>query len=172
MRSQLMRRQLVHCCPAHERLFLLAVFLSSALAACGGNDGPAGTDDGPAFPPQGHVWIVFGADTVTAEIADTDEEREHGLMNRDSLPDGEGMLFAWTNEDIRSFWMKNTYFPLDIAFLDRTQTVINVSQMQAQTETIHRSDRPAMFALEVSQGWFAPRAIGAGSRASFVFGPR
>ena len=167
MRSQLMRRQ-----PARSYPPLLALFLCSATVACGADNGPAGTDDGAAFPPQGEVWIVFGADTVTAEIADTDEDRERGLMNRDSLPDGEGMLFVWTDEDIRSFWMKNTYFPLDIAFLDRTQTVINVSQMEAQTETIHRSDRPAMFALEVPQGWFAPRAIGEGSRASFVFGPR
>jgi uncharacterized membrane protein (UPF0127 family) len=156
----------------HGLTALFCLLLVTASAACTADvGGPAGTGEGSPSPPQGHAWVVFGADTVTAEVADTDEEREQGLMYRQNVASGAGMLFVWTDEDIRSFWMKNTYVPLDVGFLDRNQVLINVRQMEPDTQEIHSSDAPAMFALEVPQGWFASRSIAAGTRAVFVFGP-
>jgi hypothetical protein len=82
------------------------------------------------------------------------------------------MLFVWVDEDIRSFWMRNTYIPLDVAFLDRSSVVLNIRQMEPETEDLHYSEGPAMFALEVPRGWLALKGIGPGNRAEIVFGPR
>jgi uncharacterized membrane protein (UPF0127 family) len=129
-------------------------------------------DSETQLPPRGHAWVIFGTDTITAEIADTPETRGRGLMFRNELPDDEGMLFIFEEEGIRSFWMQNTFIPLDIAFLDRTLAVIDIRQMQPQSETLHTSSGPAMYALEVPQGQLAERGITTGARPRVVFGAR
>jgi len=124
------------------------------------------------LPPRGYAWVIFGNDTITAEIADTPQTRERGLMFRDELPEDEGMLFVFEGEAIRSFWMQNTFIPLDIAFIDRTLAIVDIRQMQPQTEVLHTSAAPAMYALEVPQGQFAARGITVGQRPRIVFGAR
>ena len=116
--------------------------------------------------------MILGADTIEAEVARTDQEREKGLMRRRSVPDGTGMLFVFTDEAVRSFWMSDTYVPLDVAFLDANLTVIDIQQMEAETTDAHDSAGAAMFALEVRKGWFAAHRIRTGARAELVFGPR
>lgn len=130
------------------------------------------TAGGRQLPPRGFAWVIFGADTIVAEIADTPETRERGLMFRNELPDNEGMLFIFEEEGIRSFWMQNTFIPLDIAFLDRTLTIVDIQQMMPQTAVLHTSAAPAMYALEISQGQFAEREITVGARPRIVFGAR
>ncbi len=159
----------------------LAIFV----AACAGEpeDGSAApsanrtvaeaSDPAPASAPaprRGTAWVIFGADTVTAEVADTPEARERGLMHRTDLGENEGMLFVFSDTRIRSFWMRNTYIPLDIAFLDRDLVIVDIRQMEPEDETLVDSARPAMFALEVHQGWFARRGIEVGARAQVVWG--
>lgn len=122
------------------------------------------------FPPPGHAWVIFGSDTVLAEVARTPEARERGLMFRQELPRGRGMLFVFPEVAIRSFWMRNTFIPLDIAFLDEHLVVVDIQAMEPQTEDLHQSLRPAMFALEVPQGWFAEKGIRLGDTARVVFG--
>jgi uncharacterized membrane protein (UPF0127 family) len=61
-------------------------------------------------------------------------------------------------------WMKNTVLPLSVAFVDARGTIINIADMQPHTEDSHCSTRPARYALEMSQGWFAERGIRAGMR--------
>jgi uncharacterized protein len=117
-------------------------------------------------------WVVFGEDTVTAKVARTPGERERGLMGETRLDEGKGMLFVFEDEAARSFWMRNTVIPLDIAFLDRTQAIVDIRRMEPLSEEFHTSARPAMFALEVPQGWFEANGIAVGTRASIVFGPR
>jgi len=58
------------------------------------------------LPPPGQAWVIFGVDTVQAEVARTPAERERGLMFRESLAKGRGMLFVFPEAQIRSFWMK------------------------------------------------------------------
>ncbi len=157
--------------------FLVLLSLLAATACERPGDDPAATFAGdPAeagpLPPRGQAWVIFESDTVTAEIADTPEARERGLMFRDHLPDGQGMLFVFGDEATRSFWMRDTYIPLDIAFLDRSQSIVDIQQMEPETEEFHNSTRPAMFALEVPQGWFEEQGIGVGDRARIVFGRR
>jgi uncharacterized membrane protein (UPF0127 family) len=122
---------------------LTLLFAAVALPACERAD--AGVNPGgPPPPPPDHAFVIFGADTVTAEVADTSSELSQGLMGRTSLADGAGMLFVFQNEGIRSFWMKDTLIPLDIAFLNRLYEVVDVQEMEPLTENMHTSASPAM----------------------------
>jgi len=121
-------------------------------------------------PPSGKAWVIFGPDTVTAEVARTADERAQGLMYRDDVPAGTGMLFVFEDLAIRSFWMQNTYVPLDIAFMDASFEVVDIQQMEPLTTDPHESRAPAMFALEVAQGWLADQGIQTGAKPTVVFG--
>ena len=79
------------------------------------------------------------------------------------------MLFVFSDMAIRSFWMSNTYIALDIAFLDAEFKVVDIQAMEPQSTRSHNSRAPAMFALEVPQGWFAEHGIEVGSVARIVF---
>jgi uncharacterized membrane protein (UPF0127 family) len=124
----------------------------------------------PIGPPAGYAWVIFGADTVMAEVAATAEERSEGLMYRDEVPDGTGMLFVFPDNAVRSFWMANTYVPLDIAYLDPSFRVVDIIQMEPLVTESYVSGAPAMYGLEVRQGWFADQEIGVGAQAEIVFG--
>ncbi len=113
--------------------------------------------------------VIFGSDTVRAEVARTAEERGRGLMFRDAVPDGTGMLFVWDTEAERSLWMQNTYVALDVAFIDRNFTIVDIQQMEPETTDIHDGAKPAMFVLEVPQGWFAGKGIVVGDRCQLIF---
>lgn len=126
------------------------------------------TPDGAPRPGNGGVVrtheLVVGGITVNAEIADTPALRERGLMERDSLPENHGMLFVYPDEQQRSFWMRNTPIALDIAFLDRNGTIINIETMQPNDDTSHYSDGPMMYALEMKAGWFEAHGVEAGDQ--------
>jgi len=126
----------------------------------------------PAYPPAGYAWVIFGADTVVAEVAATAEERSEGLMYRDEVPDGTGMLFVFQDSQPRSFWMANTYVALDIAYMDPSYRIVDIVAMEALDTNNYPSSAPAMFGLEVRQGWFAENGIGVGDQAEIVFGVR
>ncbi len=121
-------------------------------------------------PPAGHAWVIFGADTVVAEVAATADERAEGLMYRDEVPDGTGMLFVFQNVEVRAFWMANTYVALDIAYMDANYTVVDIIAMEPLVTDSYPSRAPAMFALEVRQGWFEENGIAIGARATVEFG--
>lgn len=161
----------------------LAAGLVTAAAACGAGGGGAGEAESPggratvareqdaAKPAPGMAWVVFRADTVLAEVASLPEQRERGLMNRDSVPDGTGMLFVFPTTEERSFWMKDTHVALDVAFFDETYTIVSIKPLEPLDETLTDSEAPTAFALEVRQGWFAEHAIAVGAMAKVVFGP-
>lgn len=162
-------------------------------AACGsGNGGPARGEGGaasqaagaetaageraaapqaPSLPAPGMAWVIFGADTVLAEVASTQAAREKGLMDRSSVPDGTGMLFVFPRSEELSFWMKDTHVPLDIAFFGDSNQVISIKQMEPLDETLTDSGGASSLALEVRQGWFAEQGIEVGAVARIVFGP-
>jgi uncharacterized membrane protein (UPF0127 family) len=101
---------------------------------------------------------IHGA-KLTVEVAATPQTRETGLMNRFSLPQDHGMLFVFEGSEPRAFWMKNTYIPLSIAFVDSTGRILNIEDMRPRDESTHWSRGPAMFAIEVRQGWFAEKGV-------------
>lgn len=81
------------------------------------------------------------------------------------------MLFIFQDAQPRSFWMRNTFISLDIAYLDENLRIVDIQAMEPETEEGHPSAQPAMFALEVPRGWFAARGIQVGDQARLVFGP-
>jgi uncharacterized protein len=102
---------------------------------------------------------------LKVEIADTPQASENGLMFRDSLPEGQGMLFIFEQPKKASFWMKNTKIPLSIAFIDSAGKILEIKSMNPLDETVvpSGSDQVA-YALEVNQGWFARHAISNGAK--------
>jgi uncharacterized membrane protein (UPF0127 family) len=64
---------------------------------------------------------------VKADLADTPEKTEKGLMHRESLAENAGMLFAFDRNEPRVFWMKNTLISLDIIFINANHTVYSVA---------------------------------------------
>jgi len=123
-----------------------------------------------ALPPAGHAWVIFGADTVVAEVASTADERAEGLMYREQVPDGTGMLFVFRDNQVRSFWMANTYVALDIAYMDPSFRVVDIIAMEPLVTESYPSAAPSMYGLEVRQGWYAEQDVRVGSQAQIVFG--
>jgi uncharacterized membrane protein (UPF0127 family) len=115
--------------------------------------------------------VIFGADTVRAEVASTPEAREQGLMGRLEVPAGTGMLFVFPDHELRSFWMKDTFVSLDIAFFDAAFQVVDIKQMEAEDTNLTDAEAPSSFALEVMQGWLAEHGVEVGDTAQIVFGP-
>ena len=166
---------------ARRTVLVLATLPCLGLVCSGGNGEAAARQAqaaaaaaprvGPS-PPAGHAWVIFGADTVVAEVAATADERAEGLMYRDEVPDGTGMLFVFEDSQPRSFWMANTYVPLDIAYMDPSYRVVDIIAMEPLVTDSYPSEQPAMFGLEVRQGWFEENGIGVGAQAEIVFGVR
>jgi uncharacterized protein len=105
---------------------------------------------------------------LNAEIADSDSEREKGLMYRESLNENEGMLFVFEREKKLNFWMKNTLIPLDIAYIDRNGIINEIYHMKPLDVSVtYNSIKPAMFALEVNLGWFSRHKIKTGTKIEF-----
>jgi len=110
------------------------------------------------------VVLTIGGHKITAEVAGTEEHRMTGLMHRRMLPENRGMLFLFAEATYHSMWMMNTFVPLSVAFIDRDGTIINIEDMQPQTQATHAAARPAKYALEANQGWFAKRHIKPGTK--------
>ena len=92
--------------------------------------------------------------TVKAEIADTEESRQFGYMEREEIPDGTGMLFIFDRDQVLSFWMKNTPHPLSIAYIDSRGKIRNIYDMTPFSLASVVSTVSVRYALEVPQGWF------------------
>ena len=106
---------------------------------------------------------------LTAEIADTPQAAENGLMFRDSLPENRGMLFIFEQPKKASFWMRNTKIPLSIAYIDSTGKILEIKAMSALDETVVPStSNDVAYALEVNQGWFARHAIPSGAKVDGI----
>lgn len=110
------------------------------------------------------VQLTAGMHVIKAEVAADFSTRAQGLMYRKSLAPNGGMLFIFDEPAVQCMWMKNTLIPLSVAFLDERGTIVNIENMQPQTEQSHCATAPALLALEMSAGWFAQRGIKAGMK--------
>ena len=110
------------------------------------------------------VTLSINGHKLTAEVASTPEQRATGLMNRFSLKPDSGMLFIFERPEPLGFWMKNTYIPLSIAFIDPDGRILNIDDMAPQTEMTHWSRGPGLYALEMRKGWYAEHGVKAGDR--------
>ena len=110
------------------------------------------------------IDLTAGIHVIKTELAITPEQQQTGMMFRREMGSNEGMLFVNDEPGLRCFWMRNTLLPLSIAFIADDGTIVNVAEMDAQSEQSHCSARPVRYALEMNRGWFAKRGLKAGSR--------
>jgi hypothetical protein len=103
-------------------------------------------------PPSSyaHGRVIVNDVTFNVELAVTSNQQQTGLMYRNELPERQGMLFIFDEPTVRQFWMKNTFIPLDIIFIDADRRIINIRTMPAQTRQTCQSDRPALYVLEIA----------------------
>ena len=168
---------------------LLAAFAIVALTlACGsGDSGAVRTPPGFAPPSLYPVYTVNPADIryrltfsragggevdLYAERADTPEQRSRGLMFRDSLPEGAGMLFDFGGQTQSGFWMKNTTVPLSIAFIAANGGIIDIQDMEPLSEQLHYPAQPYLWAVEANQGWFERKGVAVGDTVLIPGGSR
>ena len=138
------------------------VLLSLVFPGCAREEG-SGRAEG-----DGKITIRVEGMPVRVEVAETQEKRRQGLMFRETLPANEGMLFVFEREQLLSFWMKDTYLPLSIAFISRDGEIVAIQDMEPLDErTFHQSPRPALYALEMNRGWFGRHEVAVGDRVEF-----
>lgn len=123
-----------------------------------------------AIPLFSRTKLKVGHKIISVEIADTPEKLSYGLMHRKSLGENEGMLFIFPQEQPLSFWMKNTYIDLSIAFFSKEKVLLEVKEMMAAKSELqshfetYQSTRPAQYALEMRRGWFTRNNIKVGNK--------
>jgi uncharacterized protein len=114
----------------------------------------------PQFKKEGELSFLKNQQKLTIEIADNEAETTQGLMYRRSMPDSCGMIFVMTDYEPQKFWMKNTYIPLDIIFLDESKKIVTI---QANTtpfsEAGVESYDKAKFVLEVNAGYCKRKGV-------------
>jgi len=110
--------------------------------------------------------LSAGMYRIDAQVAQTPSERQIGLMQRQSMPPQEGMLFIFERAGVQCFWMKNTLLPLTAAFVADDGTVVNLADMKPETTDSHCSSKPVRYVLEMNQGWFKARNVKAGFKLS------
>ena len=97
---------------------------------------------------------------LSLEIADNEQKRSYGLMNRKDMKPNSGMLFIWKDSQIRNFWMKNTHFNLDLFFLNKQGEIIEIfKNAKAFDETNIKSKNKVNFVVELKSGEY-PILIG------------
>ncbi len=122
----------------------------------------------------GQPWVELRGQRFSVEIADDHAERQRGLMFRDALPEGTGMLFLHDEQQPLGYWMKNTKIPLDILYFDSERRLVSASQGVPPCSLGDRcppypSSGPALYVLELNSGQAAKLGVEKGDE--LVFGP-
>ena len=107
-----------------------------------------------------------GMHVLDVQLAQTNEQRQIGLMWRKEMPQHEGMLFVFEQPATQCFWMRNTLIPLSAAFVADDGTIVNIADMKPQSDDSHCSEKPVRYVLEMNVGWFAKRQLKAGYKLS------
>ena len=142
-------------------LGLLALTLFSGWAS-----GCSGSDSGMPV-----ITLEVDGHSVRTEVAGTAATRARGLMYRKKMRKNSGMLFVYDKPEPLSFWMKNTYLPLTIAFIDTQGVIVHLEDMQPLTTTAHRAPKAVPYALEMNLGWFAANGVEVGAKVDFELPP-
>jgi uncharacterized membrane protein (UPF0127 family) len=120
----------------------------------------------PGANPVIDLWV--DRHRLRVEVASTASARQCGLSLRDHLPPDSGMLFVFPQAAVQHFWMRDTRFPLDLAFVDAEGVIASIVTMSpAGPERIHSSPSAVSLAIETHAHWFGERAISPGALATF-----
>lgn len=125
------------------------------------------------FKKEGELTITDSSGNnkikIDLEIADTEYERQLGLMNRDTMEETQGMLFKFPEERLQSFWMRNTLIPLDIIFINKDKEIVtihkNTKVLSAQS---YPSSAPSIYVLEVNGGFTERHNIQEGNKIFWI----
>jgi uncharacterized protein len=112
------------------------------------------------------VKLSAGMYQIDAQVAQTPQQHQIGLMFRKEMPQTEGMIFVFDRPATQCFWMRNTLLPLTAAFIADDGRIVNLADMKPMTDDSHCSEEPVRFVLEMNQGWFARKNIKKGTRLS------
>ena len=146
------------------------VFVALLLLTACSSTGPEPVPD-PARTTRLEIRTDGGVVPVDVEVADDDEERSVGLMNRERLDPDAGMVFLWDEPLHATFWMKDTLIPLSIAFWnDRNEIVAILDMEPCEAEPCPSYDPGVEFegALEVNQGFFEEHGVELGDRIELI----
>ena len=142
-----------------KNITLAAAIISGSLFSCNSDSKESESIETEpiAFTKEGELYVLQAeGDTIQKldiEFAITAYERQKGLMDRESMEDNQAMLFIFEDEAQRSFYMKNTYIALDIAYYASDSTLVSIQKdAKPLDETSLPSDGPAQFVLEVNAG--------------------
>tara|TARA_B100000614_G_scaffold230551_1_gene223899 strand:+ start:254 stop:703 length:450 start_codon:yes stop_codon:yes gene_type:complete len=104
---------------------------------------------------------TFSADEIkinnllsNIEVASNPNDRRKGLMFRKSLPEDHGMFFVWEYRKRQCMWMRNTYIPLNVAYIDTKGKILEIYEMLPLSEDSICSKKRVKYALEVNLDWF------------------
>ncbi|MBC9934381.1 DUF192 domain-containing protein [Chitinophaga qingshengii] len=131
------------------------------------------TSNGSEFKKEAELAFLSknNADTIRKidiQLAQTDQQREDGLMYRKSMTDNQGMLFIFPDMEERSFWMKNTYISLDIIYLDDKLEIVSIQKYATPlSEQSLPSFKKAQYVLEVNGGFSDKYHIAYGDRVVY-----
>jgi uncharacterized protein len=144
---------------------MLLLVLSIAANACSHSTQAARTVE-----PEVILATRAGEQHVKVEIARSDPERQRGLMYRQKLEPGRGMIFLFEQPQRLQFWMKNTYIPLDMIFIGADKRVVYVEENAEPLTTQARgpADEDSQFVLEVPGGWARAHGVERGVAVKFV----
>lgn len=127
-----------------------------------------------ACATAGTPWVELGGERFQVEIADDEQARARGLMFRDRLEDGHGMLFIHERQEPLAYWMKNTRIPLDILYFDNARRLVSQQRDVPPCRSgrgcpAYPSDRAARYVLELNAG--EAERMGLEDGAGLTFGP-
>ena len=138
-------------------MIFMVIFLLFFSANCAKNAG------------ENQAWVDNGKNLIkiNVEIADDSDEIEKGLMFREKLNEGDGMLFVFDDESYRTFWMKNTLIALDMIFIGDKNEIVDIKNAvpcKAEPCALYKSAKPAKYVLEVNENFAIKNNINIGDK--------
>ena len=142
------------------------LLLLAALGCDRGAPPPAQTNEDERAQKLETAMVRVGEVPLRVEVADSEAERQKGMMFRPRLGPDEAMLFVFVSDANLAFWMKNSYADLDIAFIRSDGSIVQTDRLRAYNEELAFSREPVRFALEVPAGWLEAHSIAVGTKVA------
>lgn len=144
-------------------IFTVCCAFSLVLACQPVSDSAATSAETPA-DQNTYFPIAVGGQPLTLQLALTPAEQQRGLMFRESLPEGHGMLFLFERPERRGFWMRNTSIPLDIGYFDAEGQLREIHKLYPYDEnTVASASDQILIAVETNRGWFQTHHVRPGA---------
>jgi len=126
------------------------------------------------FKKEGTISFISSSgqkiNTIDVEVADTEYDTQLGLMFRKAMKETESMLFIFPNEELRSFWMRNTFISLDMIFVNADKKIVTIHKdTRTLSDQSYPSTAPAQYVVEVVGGFTDKYGIKEGDSISFNY---